>query len=409
MTVSCTECKTVTEAEIELKVVNFACPECGSLFGYTADGSKKRLKTFEYTFKDVILKVGQRGKLNDTKYIVTGALVKKVAAGYMWREYILTSPDDEQLYLSESDGHWIALHEAKEEAEDGRSVGTVTYDEMTLDIFSKSSAKIISAEGFFDFNIPEKNVKMVEYINPPYLYSIEKIGKTETGYFGEHIAASKIKKAFGIESMPSRIGVGMVQPFRFGARKMGIIFSCFAILILISHLLIYSGRTEQVVLRKKMEFSEFNNKDFVSDPFELKGGAAPLTISVQSDVDNSWASLQVALVNELTNEEVYATKDVEYYHGYSEGERWTEGNGTEKFNLCGVSAGKYHLTITPTKPAEDSSNRQISVTAIWNVPTLWNVFMFIGIMLGIVVVAYIAQTFFEQRRWSESDYSPYNS
>lgn len=409
MTVTCPECKTVTEAEIELNVVNFACPECGSLYNYSEDRTRKRVKTFAYTFKDVILKIGQRGKINGTKYIVTGAIVKKVPPGYMWREYILTSPDDEQLYLSESNGHWIALHQAKEQIKVGNYPKTITYEGMKMGIFGRDNTSIVSAEGFFDFDLPQNSVRMIEYINPPYIYSVEKMGKTQTGYFGEHIAASKIKKAFSIGSMPPRIGVGVVQPFRFGARKMGIIFSCFAILILISYLFIYSGRTEQVVLRKKMEFSEFNNKDFVSDSFELKGGAAPLTVSVQSDVDNSWASLQVALVNEVTNEEVYAAKDIEYYHGYSEGSRWTEGSSTEKFNLCGVGAGKYHLTITPTKPAEDLSNRQISVTATWNVPTLWNVFMFIGIMLGIVVVAYIAETFFEQRRWSESNYSPYNS
>ncbi|RYJ43248.1 DUF4178 domain-containing protein [Flavobacterium beibuense] len=409
MTVTCPECKAVTEAEIELDVINFVCPKCASLFNYSSDGPKTVMRTFDYTFNNVTLKVGQRGKLNGIKYILTGVLVKKVPAGYMWREYILTSPDDEQLYLSEYDGHWIALHEAKEKAEKGLSPGTIAYDGMQMEIFSKGNTSIVSAEGFFDFNLPEKNIQLIEYISPPYIYSVEKIGKNQTGYFGEYIAASKIKRAFEVKSMPARTGIGMAQPFRFGVRKMAIIFSCFAVLILISHLLIYNGRAEKEVFRKKMEFSEFNNKDFVSDSFELKGGAAPLTISVQSDVDNSWASLQVSLVNEVTNEEFYATKDIEYYHGYSDGEIWKEGSTNEKFNLCGVGAGKYHLTVTPAKPLEDFSNKQLSVTATWNVPTLWNVFMFIGIMLIIVIIAYVAQAFFEQRRWSESDYSPYNT
>ena len=59
----------------------------------------------------------------------------------------------------------------------------------------------------------------------------------------------------------------------------------------------------------------------------------------------------MALVNENNGEEVYASKDIEYYHGYTDGENWTEGSNSEDFNLCGVAAGKYHLTITPSKAA----------------------------------------------------------
>ena len=59
------------------------------------------------------------------------------------------------------------------------------------------------------------------------------------------------------------------------------------------------------------------------------------------------------MINETTGEEIYANKDIEYYHGYTDGENWTEGNTTEEFNICGVAAGKYHLAITPMKATED--------------------------------------------------------
>jgi hypothetical protein len=49
-------------------------------------------------------------------------------------------------------------------------------------------------------------------------------------------------------------------------------------------------------------------------------------------VDNSWANVGLGLVNEKTNEIVYASKDIEEYHGYEDGENWSEGRRDESFN-----------------------------------------------------------------------------
>ncbi|QEE49082.1 DUF4178 domain-containing protein [Flavobacterium alkalisoli] len=407
MTFTCPECNTKTQTEVPVNAVNFACPNCSRLFGFNKVGESRELKKYKHESDNIVLKTGQKAKLFGKEYEVTGAIVKKVPPKYFWREYILVSKDGEKRYLSETNGHWIFLEESPDLYDVSYYPRTLTHNNIQTKLYDYASCSIVQCEGFFDFEIPSREIKMVEYINPPYVVSIEITGKDEVTYFGKHISASDVKKAFKIEHMPEKTGVGIVQPYLFDVRNMAIILSCFALLILIGHLIIYSGREETTVLSKNMNFSEFNNKDYVSDSFVLNGASAPLTIALSSDVNNSWAALQVALINESTNEEIYASKDIEYYHGYEGGESWSEGSQNEKFYICGVPQGKYHLTLTPSKPFESKQNSYINVNVKWNQPSLWNVFLPIGIMAGIVILFYFLNLFFEQQRWSESNFSPY--
>lgn len=410
MQIKCIKCGTVTEAAgVTIELTQFGCPDCYSLIAYDDKPEGKFIKDFNIPTTKPVLNVGQKGVLNGIEYTVTGVVVKKVGRIYYWREYILTAQENEQLYLSETDGHWILLRKVDDKYDVSGYPETYNYNDRWMNLYDYDDPTTVMAAGFFDFDVTPKSQRMIEYIDPPYIYSVEETGKDQAVYFGEHINKSIVKKAFGIKFMPYTSGVGIVQPFAINIRKMAITFCCVAVLILVSHLIIYSGRQSTTVVKEALSFSESGGKDFVTKPFTLEGGSAPLTISVHSDVNNSWASVQVALINEKTSDEVYANKDIEYYHGYESGEHWSEGDTNENFNICGVSAGTYHLVITPQKAPEDSNNNFISVEAEWNKPSVWNMVIPIIIMLVVTVVCYYLGVYFEQRRWADSSYSPYSS
>ncbi|MFD2601728.1 DUF4178 domain-containing protein [Flavobacterium suzhouense] len=409
MQIKCIKCGTVTEAAgVDFEVVNFGCPNCKKVTSYEKVPEGAIVDDLSNNRPAPALSVGQKGMLKGKEYTVTAIIVKKVDPIYFWTEYILTSADNEWLYLSETEGHWILLHEVEDRYDVEDYPQTLVYDDIHMNIYDHSNTRIISAQGFFSYELPNGRVKMIEYINPPYIFSIE-IDRNEASFFGEHISKGDVKKAFNVKSMPYKAGVGIVQPYLINIRKMAITFCCVAVLILVSHLIIYSGRQSTTVVKEALSFSESDGKDFVTKPFTLEGGSAPLTISVHSDVNNSWASVQVALINEKTSDEVYANKDIEYYHGYESGEHWSEGDTNENFNICGVSAGTYHLVITPQKAPEDANNNFISVEAEWNKPSVWNMVIPIIIMLVVTVVCYYLGVYFEQRRWADSSYSPYSS
>lgn len=396
----CFHCNTETKLDVKIDVNFFACPSCGTLYSKNNNN--------DFTYKDRFKKknynnafsIGQKANFKNETYTIIGLLIKRYDSVTRWAEYVLQNDKGEFLYLSESSGNFILLEQIEFNKKVGNHPLTVDYLDKTFDRYDYTYPKLDYASGYFDYNVMNK-IELIEYINPPYILSFEKFGLDQTAFYGKHISRSAIKKAFDTSAIPSKSEIGMAQPFPIDVRNLAIIFCSVAILILLSHWFLNKDRTAQEIINTSIPFENYINKDYVSPSFELKGSSAPLHISVSSNVDNSWANVQVALVNEKTNEEVYASKDIEYYHGYTDGENWTEGSTSEDFNICGVSAGKYHLTITPIKAPEDLSNSSINVSATWNKPSLRNFFMTMLFMGVFVVIVYYFSRYFEQKRWGE--------
>lgn len=347
MHIACKKCGKTTSIESNFEARYFGCPYCRSLFEIKEELSL--VKEFEHKPLNPILDIGRKGIINGKEYEIVSMFVKKFHAIHYWREYTLKSKDDHYLYLSESEGHWILLEEIPDKFNVSRKYKRLTYNEVSYDLYENTHCRVESAYGFFDEEIPQTEIQIIEYIKPPYIVSIEKLEKEQKAYFGRHFSKREIKKAFGNPELPGKFGVGSVQPFLFNFYNVAIIFCCTAILILLTQLFMNNSRGETAVFSKTFSFTEYNNKDFVSESFILEGASAPLTVLIHSEVDNSWANAQVTLVNENTNEEESASQDIEYYHGYTDGENWSEGDRSEEFNICGVGQGKYHLVITPQK------------------------------------------------------------
>lgn len=407
MEIQCPNCKNVTTCGVNIGVVYFGCPNCFNLFSYKSASEGIDIDEFESRSTDIVLFIGDKGVIKGTEYIITATIVKKVEGYKIWyREYILTAANGDKAFLSETDGHWIFLKETGFEFEIKSSTRYINHNDIELRLYSRDDVKITYAEGFFDYTIPLQKQQMIEFINAPYIYSIEKDADGEAAFFGEHIAPREVKKAFG-RSLPSRTGTGMVQPFLFDVRYTAITMCAVAILIVITHLFTYSNRTEAVLLNEDLAFEQYTSREYVSRAFTLTGGKGPLGISLQSNVDNSWASATVALINDKTGEEIYASKDVEYYHGYEGGENWSEGSQREDFNICGVPPGTYHLTVSPQKDPLNVSANVLHLEVRWNSPGYRNVIITCLIMLGFTILIFILDRQFEVKRWAESDFSPY--
>ncbi|WP_163399891.1 DUF4178 domain-containing protein [Flavobacterium fluviatile] len=408
MKIPCYDCNTETELEVGFEALNFVCPKCQSLYARDDEGQFRRKSKYKALENDFPLSIGDIGFLKGSAYKVTGILVKNVHPNYRWTEFILQNEAKEFLYLSLSNGHWILLTEMEETFGVKLHPLVLEHENEDYDIYEYSDAEIINAQGFFDFELPlNQLIHLVEYIKPPFMISVERMNKVETAFYGEYVRKSEIKKAFPGITLPYQSGVSMIQPYRFDLRNTAIIFCLFALLIITANWYNYKDQVEQNVFNSTIKFSEFDNKEVTSPSFVLNGSSAPLTIKVSTGVNNSWANLNVALVNEDTNDEIYANKDIEYYYGYSDGESWTEGSQSEKFNICGVKGGKYHLLITPMKAPEDLSNSEMQVNVVWSEPSNRNAWI---VFIGMIVIFFIIRFFknqFEKERWADSSYSTY--
>ncbi|WP_089754572.1 DUF4178 domain-containing protein [Chryseobacterium soldanellicola] len=345
---TCPLCKTENKIDANFHVVEYVCKACSNLIDVSKNTSTKVIKK---PIESVVLEVGQKGIINEVEYSVVGIIVKKYGSDIFWREYYLKDNKANNAFLSESDGHWVFLQSIHKEDIKRKSWNSrvVEFHLLNYRWYETTECHIHAAAGFFEDRVDFGLSTYREYVNGTQMISEEKSNGETQYFFGQHISKYKVQKAFKIQNLPNYTGIGIVQPYYVNIKQMINIFCVAALLICLLQLYVYTTRTNYPVFEQKIKFEDVKNKEMVSKSFTLSGGSAPLKVKVYSGVDNSWANVQLSLVNESTNEIVYTSKDIEEYHGIEDGEHWSEGNTTEDFNLCGVSSGKYHFLISAEK------------------------------------------------------------
>ena len=405
MEIKCLECDGVVNLPVEIAAEYFVCPKCFQSHSYKkgileADGNIK-LGSFESH-----IPIGNSVFLHEQPYWVSNVILKKSADGYFWREYELISEKGTYKYLTEENGNWTISEQI--ELEKDYNKREIHYEDRDFALFCKGSYQDNSGVGFFDFKLRKNYVKYRDYICPPFLLSVEEEAKKQIVYYGHHLSAKEVKKLFNINVLPSKSKIGMVQPFYYDFKKAISIFCYAALIVLVSHLIFYQTANNHLVYSNTIDLVNANGKEVASGVFELKGPIAPLKIYIETAVDNSWLATDFSLINQSTGEVAYFSKDVEYYHGYEGGENWSEGSSSEDFNICGVSSGKYKIAFSPNKDSNDVSNSAMKIEVYWDKSDNWNFMVVLITFLVITIILYYLKNNFEQRRWYDSDYSPYS-
>ncbi|KAA2221076.1 DUF4178 domain-containing protein [Chryseobacterium sediminis] len=342
----CPACESENKIDLTFPVEEYVCKTCSHLIDAAGNKQTKHLKV---PTENVVLDVGQKGKIEDVEYTVVAIIVKRYGTNIFWREYYLKDSKGNDAFLSESDGHWVFLISIQPNDFNSKSSKLASYAERTYRWYETSPCSIYAAAGFFDEHLDFNLATYKEYVNGTRMISKETVGKKNQYFYGVHISKYDVKRAFKIAHMPYYTGVGIVQPYYFDIKQAINIFCIAALLICLCQLYVYTSRTNETVFAQTINFTDVQDKEMVSNSFTLSGGSAPLKVNAFSGVDNSWANIQLSLVNEKTNEIIYTSKDIEQYHGYEDGESWSEGSQSEDFNLCGVSSGKYHFLISAEK------------------------------------------------------------
>ncbi|GAA4157590.1 hypothetical protein GCM10022217_17790 [Chryseobacterium ginsenosidimutans] len=359
---TCPLCKTENKIDADFQITEYICRSCSNLIDITKNTSTKVVKK---PIENVVLEIGQKGIIDEVEYTVTGIVIRKYGTNIFWREYYLKDKKGEEAFLSESDGHWVFLHSIN--AMDVKKKLNGKAAELhgrNYRWYETSECYIHAAAGFFEDRLDFGLATYREYVNATQMISQEQSKGSNEYFFGRHISKYKVKKAFNIQNLPNYSGIGIVQPFYFNFRQVLNIMAVAALMICLVQLYVVTSRTNKSVFEQEINFADVRDKEMVSKSFELSGGSAPLKVEVSSNVDNSWANVGLSLVNENTNEIAYTSKDIEEYHGYEDGENWSEGSKNSEFNFCGVAPGKYHFLIS----AEKQEAAQTSVSSNYASP-----------------------------------------
>ncbi len=341
--------------DADFPISEYVCRSCSNLIDIHKNTSVKIVKK---PVENVVLSIGQKGIINNTEYTVTGIVVRKYGASIFWREYYLKDQSGKDAFLSESDGHWVLLHPI-----DGMEIKRKPGNSIVIEVgplnfrrYETTECHIYAAAGFFEDPLDFGLSTYKEYVNGTRMISEERSGGNIQYFSGDHISRYQVKKAFAIDHLPYYTGIGIVQPFYVNAKQAVNIMSVAALLICMIQLYVVATRTNKYVFEQEINFEDVRGKEMVSQSFQLSGGSAPLNVQLYSDVDNSWANVGLGLVNESNNEIIFASKDIEEYHGYEDGENWSEGDKSEDFNFCGVAPGKYHFVVSAEKQETPKSS-----------------------------------------------------
>ena len=392
-----------------------ACGTCGSIIDIT-DPNFRILSKFKAKIKyQPLVPLGARGKLTGVEYEAIGYLRRRVTVegvDYEWSETLLFHRKQGFRWLVEYNGHWSLVQTTTEPplTTGYGAQGRAVHQNQTYRHFQTAQAKVSYVLGEFYWRVKVgERCEISDYIAPPFQLSQEKTEKEIVWSQAEYIEPETIKTVFALEQpLPVRIGVGACQPSPYEAQrpKFRRLRWLFLGVLLLGQIATIALSSDQRAHQQTFVFDvETKDKTLTSEPFALSGRSSNVVIRAETNLDNNWIYLDLALIERDTGASVAIGREIEYYQGVDEGERWSEGSASDEAVLSGIPAGIYYLSVEGELPPT-SPTVTCTLTVLRDVPGWSNFFL---ALLGLLIVPFIfgwRARAFERARWAESDHGP---
>lgn len=411
-----------------------------------------------------ILSLGARGKLHGTQWEVIGFVVRKAKKKYIHEEYLLYNPYKGFRWLTQEDGHWnyvVSLHELPKIVR-GRfrlfsqkyGATYATYLDKTYRLFHKVRSKTTYIQGEFYWDIkPGDTTNVTEYIKSPFILSLEETvskssprdkkqkDKEIIWSLGEYVEAKNLSESFSIplERFPVKKGIAPNQPCPHISRNKLLypIAVFFLSVLVMSYMALHLLTNEEKIvdmkkpllstwwtLKKqeewkakivgKAELSTLDTlfvTDFMTSDFKIPPSLGVLKIAIDAPISNTWLEVDMDLVNKETGEAVSISSGIEFYSGRDNGEDWSEGDRQKTETIRNIPPGTYYLDVKVTGNNYDlSKQRNIVDLNIQITQGHITSLEFLIALFGILIFPFlnlVLSYFFDEKRWSESEYSPY--
>ncbi len=409
--IGCPNCGGSLELVAPDRTERVTCPFCNSLLDIN-QGNLKFLHALQPSpTDDFVLPIGAEGIFaGDTKLKIIGAVVRSVTiegTQYFWHEYLLYNPKIGFRWLVHSDNHWNFVEPANV-ADVVSSGKNAVYNGETFRIFQDAAARVEHVKGEFYWRVEVgETVRAIDFVAPPQMLSCETTANEINWSLGTYRTVEEIEKAFGASDLPKPRNVAPNQSFmggfyiKAGLAMLGLL--CVAAILMFP----LDGFGSSTVLSENITLAPTANENtqqtVFSQPFDLRGNRN-VKISARAPVSNSYADLDVDLINEQNNEVESINVPIEYYSGVEDGESWSEGGQNSDATLSSLPAGRYTLRVEGTWQ-NFAQPLPVSVKVEQNVARGVN-FILSFVLLSLLPLAALVRKFmFESRRWSESMFS----
>lgn len=410
--ISCPNCGGPLELVVPDRTERITCPNCNSLLDVN-NGNLSFFKALRPLAEPPVfaLPVGAEGLLFSNRYKILGAMVRSVKIDgitYYWHEFLLYNPAIGYRWLVHSDNHWNfvePVNAADVQCDEHFQKGaTAVYRGRRFKIFQDATARVEFVTGEFYWRVEQgETVRAVDFVAPPEMLSLERSADEINWSLGTYVPIPEIERAFGVADLPKPWGVAPNQPFTGSFYYTWAAAPLLLLVVIAIFMLPFTGikstvLSQQIVLPPMAGPNQ--PQTAFSQSFEIKPNRN-INITANATVNNSWADLDIDLINDQSQEVESVNVPIEYYYGTDSDGAWTEGSPTNNAPLSSLPGGKYTLRIEGTwqdwqKPmpvnvkVEQNVNRGVNFCCAF-------------LALAIVPFFGIIRKFsFESARWKES-------
>ena len=410
-TFSCPSCGGAVTIRCPGETISAVCGSCFSIID-TQDENYYILQSHFAKTKLYQPKIpfGTRAVLAGKKWECIGFVVRKDCdSTYTWEEYLLFNPYYGYRWLTCNKGHWTLVTMTKSTPK--ATIGDIKFDGRDHKLFFRGKSTYTYVLGEFYWKVHTGGeVQMEDYINPPFMLSMERDDSEIVWSVGEYIAKEEIEKRFKIKA-GNTSGVAPNQPSAASKnwKQLGPVWMLFIAVLTVLQLMQCATRSNQQVFGQGFSFvTNMKVVDLTTPRFKLEKPLANLRISLYAPVDNDWLYMDGELVDNKTGETYPLEESVEYYHGYSDGESWSEGGQTASVTLSRVPAGEYYINMDLLSGAFPKTGEQTgcTLTVVSDVPQWGNYFWCLFWISILPSVVWLSSYGTEKARWSESDFAP---
>lgn len=414
--VLCPECGHAIPVLISSDELYYGCSGCDIFFIKKENGWHEVLKRFKSDDRyEPVLPPGSTGVIEDVEWTVTAFMRKSEiedGVAIKWSEYVLHKAG-EFATMVEMNGHWMFvryLNQNFDVVKVSEEVYVTEYDNLQFELYHSYNFNVAYAYGAFDEDLRNlKNMHTWEYINPPCMLVNEVMNKKSEWFLGRYMDSDEVALLFSVQRgmMPGKVGVGLIEPSPFEARRKLIYSITTVLFVLLLGVVLYLTFTRQ---NKELLSSRFSTeKDttgavgsrriIVSPSFNIDA-RGPVELTFRSSLQNEWIEISASLVNESSGASYEFSKALEFYSGVDEGESWSEGSQEGTVFLSAIPAGRYHLNISPLQGNDNPADFEVQV-----VRKDWigsNAIFMILLIAGLPGLNYFFGSRFEQKRMSNA-------
>jgi uncharacterized protein DUF4178 len=413
-----------------------ACPNCNAPIELRAPGEAQRvvcescntLLALEGAAATVLHKLetkplpavplGSKGTFSEGELTVIGFVRRSVdidGSWYSFDEYLLHAPAIGFRWLVCSDGNWSYVQPVEVGAVDDQ-MSYANYDGVRFAAYQRGTLRVDAVLGEFYWKVETGETTIgADYIAPPAMLSRENSNTEVTWSLSSYMTRGAVERAFAPTPVatPSVTDIAGNVPFKYGGAHN---YFAFGLAALCAVAIVASANASNHVATA-IAFQipagappapdatgATPDSAFVvfSDQFQLDGDKN-IAIDVDADINNDWAYTACDLVNVDAGSVISFDANLEYYHGYEDGESWTEGKPHMRQFIGPQPSGTYMLRFESQHGGGGTTTVSVKVTqGVFR----WRTFAVALLVMGILVCALAGRVFgFEKKRWDNSNVS----